>query len=115
MRLTVDDQWMMAYMNTRIHNWGDVRDGATRAMKKIENHDDFVAWSDHFLPKSRKDEVKRALAAFKVARAKQKPASKPNDLKKVPVQLDERAARLLLARAKAEQCSVSEYLLKKLA
>jgi hypothetical protein len=113
MQLTIDDQWMLAYMNTRLHNWGDVTDGAARTIKKIENHDDFVAWTECFLPKSRLDETLKALRAFKTSRAKKQSATKAT--KQVAVNLEERAARLLIARARAEQCSVSEFLLKNLA
>lgn len=113
MQLTIDDQWMLAYMNTRLHNWGDVPDGASRAIKKIHDHDDFIAWTECFLPKSRLEETIKAMRAFKISRAQKKPA--PTATKQVTVNLEEQAARLLIARAKAEQCSVSEYLLKNLA
>ena len=112
MRLSVDEQWMLAYLNTRIHNWGDVKNDAGKTIHKVKSHDDFVAWVECFLPTSRREEVLRALKQFKQRKRDQKPAS---SVSQVPVNLDARAAKLLLERAKAEQCSVSEYLLKKLA
>lgn len=115
MPLTVDEQWMLAYMTARVHSWGNVKDNASRSIKKIQNHDDFVAWVDYFLPTSRKEEVKQALITFKQSRAVQKPAGDLVDQPKVPVKLDPRAARMLVARAKKEHCSVSDYVLKKLA
>lgn len=112
MRLTVDEQWMLAYLNTRIHNWGDVKNDAGKTIHKVKTHDDFVAWVDCFLPKTRREEVLRSLKQFKQRKREQKPAAPRHQ---VPINLDAKAARLLMARAKAEQCSVSEYLLKKLA
>jgi hypothetical protein len=116
MQLSVEDQWMLAYVSSKIHNWGDVRDDAARTMKKIKNHDDFISWSEYFLPNSRKDEIKRALIAYKIGQAKKKQAqSKPVQLRQVPVTMDEKVAKLLVNQARAEQCSISELLLKRLA
>ena len=116
MQLTVDEQWILAYMNTRIHNWGDVRDDAVRAMKRIKDHRDFVDWTDYFLPKSRKEEIKRALTEFKKAKAKQKAKTDPKvGPRQIPIQLDERVAQILIKKAEAEKCSISEYLIKRLA
>jgi hypothetical protein len=116
MQLTVDDQWMMAYTTARIQSWGDVRDDAARSMKKIQAHEDFMDWSSYFLPNSRKEEIKRALTAFKIEQVKKKGARPVQGLKRqIPINLDERAAKLLVDRAKAEQCSVSELLLNRLA
>ncbi len=113
MQLTVDEQWIMAYMNTRIHNWGDVKDDAIRAMKRIHEHRDFVDWVSCFLPESRQLEIKRALMSFKSAKAKQK--LQPEAPRQVPIKLDAKVARLLIDSAKAENCSVSELLIKRLA
>jgi len=115
MNLSVDDQWMMAYMNSRIHRWGDVRDDASRAMKRIKGHQDFIDWSEHFLPASRCDEVKRALVAFKISKAKDKKPKASTPPSTFSVNINEKAAKLLHARAKAEQCSISDLLLKHLA
>ena len=113
MQLNADEQWIMAYMHTRIHNWGDVKDDAVRSMKRIHEHQDFIDWVSCFLPESRQDEVKRALSVFKATKAQQK---QPLPLvRQIPVKLDERAVRLLLDHAKAENCSVSEFLIKRLA
>ena len=109
MQLTADEQWLMAYVNTRIHTWGDVKDGAIRAMKRIHNHQDFIDWVNCFLPTSRQEEIKRALVSFKGTKA---PAAAS---KQIPIKLDERVVRLLLDRAKAENCSISELLIRRLA
>jgi hypothetical protein len=116
MQLSADDQWMLAYVNSKVHSWGDVRDDAARAMKKIKNHEDFISWSECFLPNTRKDEIKRARVAFRISQAKKKqPRARSTQLRQVPVKLDENAAKLLISKAKSEQCSISELLLKRLA
>lgn len=114
MQLTVDEQWMLAYMNTRIHNWGDVKDDASRSIKRIRSHEDFIAWAECFLTDARKEEVKRALQTFRHSKRSQSDSQKTSE-SPVPIKLNARAARLLVERAREEHCSVSDYLLKKLA
>jgi hypothetical protein len=116
MKLSADDQWMLSYVSSKIHNWGDVRDDAARSIKKIKSHEDFISWSECFLPNSRKDEIKRARAAYRISQAKIKQTKAvPVQLRQVPVKLDENVAKLLITKARSEQCSISELLLKRLA
>lgn len=113
MKLSKEDQWMLAYLNRHIEQWEDVRDGATRSIKRIENHADFIAWADYFLPRNRKVELKKALINFKIQKGSKEHVQ--NRTGEVNVSLHEKAAKLLRDKAAAEQCSISEVLVKHLA
>lgn len=110
MKLTNEDQWMLAYLNRHIEQWHDVRDGATRAIKRIESREDFVAWADYFLPRNRKVELKKALINFKIQKGSKSHMQSRTGV--VNVSLHEKAAKLLREKAAQDQCSISDVLVK---
>ncbi len=117
MSLSVEDQWMIAYINNRILRWGDVRDDAARTIKQVKSHQDFNDWASCFLPKKRKDEIHQALIKFKsTIERSHEPVLKPEQpIAKVGLRIEEKAAKLLMAKAKAERCTISDVVIRHLA
>ena len=110
MNLTSDERWMLDYLQTRIRRWNDVRDDASRTMKRIFTQEDFNDCKDCFLPTARQEELQRALAL-----SKSKQVNSRQTEQNTVVQLNAKASRLLQRRAQAEQCSVSDLILRHLA
>ncbi|MEJ2064396.1 MAG: hypothetical protein P8X74_14155 [Reinekea sp.] len=67
--LSIEQQWMLNFLNSHLNNWNDVRTEALKTLKKVRTSQDFIDWSEYFLPKRRRDEVQQALIAFRKARA----------------------------------------------
>jgi len=113
MTLSIDEQWMLNYLKTHMHGWDDMRNEALRTITRVANHEDFIDWSNCFLPKNRRIEVNGALQAYKRMRQTTHNPIRTGAIS-VRVDLDELAARLLHSKAKEARCSISELLIRHL-
>ncbi|MEJ2044340.1 MAG: hypothetical protein P8X89_13800 [Reinekea sp.] len=112
--LSIEQQWMLNFLNSHLNNWNDVRTEALKTLKKVRTSQDFIDWSEYFLPKRRRDEVQQALIAFKL-RHSSTADSEQKTRRTVAVPIDEQVARLLQRKARAANCSISELLMRNLA